>query len=58
MNHNKDMDHMPNQIWHKRVSFIKSFFRIAGFFALPFSIVSGAAILIIAELLGIAEELV
>lgn len=42
---------------HKLVSFIKSGVRIIGFFLLVFSIPWGVAILLIAEILGIIEEM-
>jgi hypothetical protein len=52
-------DH-PNPTKHKYISFVKSAFRIAAGIALvwPQSIVVAGILLIIAEVLGVAEELV
>lgn len=41
---------------HKQISYVKSVARIIGYVALPFSIVAAAIILVLSELLGIAEE--
>lgn len=43
--------------YHFKVSLIKSIVRIVGFICLPFTLILGAIILIIAEILGICEEL-
>jgi hypothetical protein len=43
---------------HDNISFIKSIVRIIGFGVLIVSIPIGVIILILAELLGVAEELV
>jgi len=43
---------------HKNVSFVKSGLRIAGFVVLYNAPLLGAVLLIVAELLGIAEEIV
>jgi len=42
---------------HAKISYFKSGIRIIGFILLPFTIGVSALILIIAELLGIIEEL-
>lgn len=54
----KDFKHMPNQKWHKYVSFIKSGVRILGYAFLPFNLVIATIILIFSEVIGIIEELV
>ena len=54
----KEIKHMPNQKWHKYVSFIKSGVRIAGYFLIPFSLVAATSVLIFSEIIGIIEELV
>lgn len=43
---------------HKEVSFIKSGLRVVGLLILPKSIFTGAMFLIVAEILGVVEELV
>lgn len=43
--------------WHTKVSFVKSGLRIIGFAALPFSLKTAAVLLVLAEVLGICEEL-
>ena len=43
--------------WHTKVSFFKSITRILGFMLFPVSLTLSAVILIIAEGLGLAEEL-
>ena len=54
----KEIKHMPNQKWHKYVSFIKSGVRIAGYLLIPFSLVAATSVLIFSEIIGIIEELV
>lgn len=54
----KDEDYMPDQKWHRYVSFAKSAVRIAGFILLPFNVVSATIVLILSEIIGIVEELV
>ena len=49
---------IPDPLLHRNISFIKSFLRIVGFGALTFSLMTGAVLLIFAEVLGIVEELV
>ena len=53
-----NIKHMPNQKWHKIVSFIKSGVRILGYCFLPFSLVTATILLIFSEVIGIIEELV
>ena len=50
--------HMPNQKWHRYVSFAKSTVRIAGYILIPFNLESAAIVLILSEIIGIVEELV
>jgi len=53
-----ELKHMPNQKWHKIVSFIKSGVRIAGYIFIPFDVVFATCVLILSEIIGIVEELV
>jgi hypothetical protein len=57
---NADVDYRhPDPIKHKYISFIKSGFRIAAGFALALGYLQGAGLLLVlAEILGIAEEVV
>ena len=52
------INHMPNQKWHKIISFIKSGIRILGYILLPFDLTVAMGVLIISEIVGIVEELV
>jgi hypothetical protein len=54
----KNINHMPDQKWHKIVSFIKSGIRIAGYILLPIDLVFATGVLIFSEIIGIIEELV
>lgn len=54
----EDVEHMPNQKWHKIVSFIKSGIRILGYAIIPFDLVIATGVLILSEVIGIVEELV
>ena len=54
----KALKHMPNQKWHKIMSFIKSSIRITGYLLIPFDLTSAAFVLIFSEIVGILEELV
>lgn len=54
----KDFRHMPNQKWHKIISFIKSGVRILGYLLIPYSLFLAAGVLIFSEIIGIIEELV
>jgi hypothetical protein len=53
-----NFNHMPNQKWHKYISFIKSGIRIIGYGFIPFSLATTTFILILSEIIGILEELV
>lgn len=52
------LDGYPDAKKHQIISFIKSGLRFVGYVALPFSIIVGAFLLILAEVLGVVEELV
>ena len=56
----KDLSKIPDPLKHQYISFVKSAVRIAAGVALiwPQSIVLAGALLIIAEVLGVLEELV
>ena len=54
----EDFKHMPNQKWHKIISFIKSGIRILGYAIIPFDLVIATGVLILSEVIGIVEELV
>ena len=54
----KEQKHMPNQKWHKIMSFIKSSIRIMGYIFIPFDLTTAAFVLIFSEIVGILEELV
>jgi hypothetical protein len=50
---------IPDPKWHRNISFVKSFFRIVAGLALACGFLfSAGAFLILAEFLGIVEELV
>jgi hypothetical protein len=54
------INYAPDPIWHARISFVKSAFRIAAGISLvwPQSLLLAGIFLIVAEVLGIIEELV
>ena len=54
----KNIDQMPDQNWHRRISFIKSGIRIAGYAAIPFNLITATIVLVISEIVGVIEELV
>ena len=54
----KEINYMPDQKWHRYVSFIKSGVRIIGYGIIPFNLVIAASVLILSEIIGIIEELV
>jgi len=54
----KNIDQMPNQKWHRRISFIKSGIRIVGYTLIPFNLIIATIVLVISEVVGIVEELV
>ena len=53
-----DIKHMPNQKWHRYVSFMKSGVRILGYALIPFNLGWAVTFLILSEGIGIIEELV
>ncbi len=54
----KHIDQMPDQKWHRRISFIKSGVRIIGYVFIPFNLIIATTLLILSEVVGIIEELV
>ena len=54
----KNIDQMPDQKWHRRISFLKSGIRIVGYAFIPFNLIAATALLIVSEAVGIIEELV
>ena len=54
----KNIDQMPDQKWHRRISFTKSGIRILGYVLIPFNLIAATALLIVSEVVGIIEELV
>jgi len=54
----KNIDQMPDQKWHRRISFIKSGIRIIGYGFIPFNLITAMVLLVISEAVGIIEELV
>jgi len=54
----KDLTYMPDQKLHRNVSFLKSAVRILGFGSCWWSLDIGITLLILAEVIGIGEELV
>ena len=54
----KNIDQMPDQKWHRIISFIKSGIRIAGYALIPFNLIAATVVLVISEVVGIVEELV
>jgi len=53
-----DLINMPNQYWHRIISFVKSGVRLIGYAFIPFDLMVATMILIISEVIGIVEELV
>ena len=53
-----DIDKMPNQKWHRIVSFIKSGVRIIGYCFIPFNLIVATILLVLSEIIGILEEMV
>ena len=53
-----DIKHMPNQKWHRYISFLKSTVRVIGYVLLPYNMWLAAAVLLFSETLGFIEELV
>jgi len=54
----KNIEQMPDQKWHRRISFIKSGIRILGYIFIPFNLITATALLAVSEVVGIIEELV
>ena len=54
----KNIDQMPDQKWHRRISFLKSGIRIVGYCFIPFNLITATALLVVSEAVGIIEELV
>ena len=54
----KDITKMPNQKWHKIISFVKSGIRILGYGLLIVNLPIAVGVLIFSEIIGIIEELV
>ena len=54
----KNIDQMPDQKWHRRISFIKSGIRIIGYVFIPFNLITATVLLVVSEAVGIIEELV
>jgi len=54
----KNIDQMPDQKWHRRISFLKSGIRIIGYVFIPFNLLTATVLLIVSEAVGIIEELV
>ena len=50
---------IPDPLWHRNISFVKSGLRVvAGLFLVSGSLLGGGVFLILAEILGVLEELV
>ena len=54
----KNIDQIPDQKWHRRISFLKSGIRIIGYMFIPFNLIAATSLLIVSEVVGIVEELV
>ena len=54
----KNIDQMPDQKWHRRISFFKSGIRIVGYVFIPFNLIAATALLVVSEVVVIIEELV
>jgi hypothetical protein len=54
----KNLDKMPDQKWHRRISFLKSGIRIVGYCFIPLNLITATALLVVSEAVGIIEELV
>jgi hypothetical protein len=50
---------IPDPKWHRNISFVKSFFRIVAGASLAFGMfITAGVFLVVAEVLGIVEEIV
>ena len=54
----KNVDQMPDQKWHRRISFLKSGIRIVGYIFIPLNLITATTLLVVSEAVGIIEELV
>mgnify|MGYP007047792441 CR=1 FL=1 len=54
----KNIEQMPDQKWHRRISFIKSGIRIVGYIFIPLNLITATTLLVVSEAVGIIEELV
>jgi hypothetical protein len=54
----KNIEQMPDQKWHRRISFLKSGIRIVGYIFIPLNLITATTLLIVSEAVGIIEELV
>lgn len=54
----KNINQMPDQKWHRRISFVKSGIRILGYCFIPFNLLMATFFLLVSELVGVIEELV
>ena len=54
----KNLDQMPDQKWHRRISFLKSGIRIVGYIFIPLNLITATTLLDVSEAVGIIEELV
>ena len=54
----KNIDQMPDQKWHRRISSFKSGIRIVGYVFIPFNLIAATVLLVVSEIVGIIEELV
>lgn len=54
----KNIEQMPDQKWHRRISFLKSGIRIVGYIFIPLNLITATTLLVVSEAVGIIEELV
>ena len=54
----KNIEHLPDQKWHRIISFIKSGIRMVGYCFIPFNLYMATFFLLISEIVGVIEELV
>ena len=54
----EELKDMPNQYWHRIISFVKSGVRLIGYAFIPFDLMVATMILIFSEVIGVVEELV
>jgi hypothetical protein len=58
MDKEKNLNFMPNQKFHRNISFVKSCIRIIGYVFLIVDLEVAMGLLLLSETLGIVEELV